>query len=204
MADTEETTTTTTTTTEEEVTTTEVSSTEPPATSTVTSVSEKIVLTKQQPRLSPAPEITVPTGSRKSGKSSSGASVHYSSSTAMSQPVSSSSRSSYKSSSRTFREYTDTHNLLSDLTRDYRGTSPSVLENIATHPVLYSRQYMPEKFKPSMSARSRKVIRDAEELAHITPGLKLMLEVQYSLLFVLPCPVRFRFLLLLLLLLLSS
>ena len=76
-------------------------------------------------------------------------------------------------------EYLDTSCLLSDLSRDYRGTSPSVLENIATQSVAYSRALAPESYKPQLSTKSRRAIRDAEDLALTSPGLKHLLDVQY-------------------------
>lgn len=153
---------------------TEISS-EPPKEETVTSVTEKITVRKS-PIPTPAPASSVAPAPAPAPKPS--GSETYSKSV----KKSSSDYSSYKSGSykrQTFREYVDTNRLLSDLSRDYRGTSPAVLENIATHPALYSKQYMPDRYRPTLSARSRKVIRDAEDLALVTPGLKHMLEVQY-------------------------
>lgn len=162
MADVEITEKTETTTTEK----TEISTVAPPAEQTVTSVTEKITVKKSPaPKpVSPAPEPAP----RPSGTETKPAKRSYSDTT-------------YKTTTKrqTFREYVDTNKLLSDLSRDYRGTSPAVLENIATHPALYSKQYMPDRYRAPLSARSRKVIRDAEELAIVTPGLKHMLEVQY-------------------------
>ena len=100
------------------------------------------------------------------------------------------SSSSVRSS---YREYADTSSLLSDLSRDYRGTSPAVLEGIATHPALYNHRYLVDRGRPRISARSRKVIRDAEDLAVSAPGLKHMFEVQYQFLFVCLCALCFSF-----------
>lgn len=145
---------------------TDISTVAPPAEQTVTSVAEKITVKKSpaQTPVAPAPEPAP----RPSATETRPAKRSY-------------SDTSYKSTTKrqTFREYVDTNRLLSDLSRDYRGTSPAVLENIATHPALYSKQYMPDRYRPSLSAKSRKVIRDAEDLALYTPGLKHMLEVQY-------------------------
>ena len=135
-----------------------------PQEQTVTSVTEKITVTKKETKAQPPPAPAKP---------------------AMTTQAASSTRTHVKSSS--VREYTDTSTLLSDLSRDYRGTSPAVLESIATHPALYSHKYLVERMRPSLSARSRKVIRDAEDLAIATPGLKHMLEVQYPFLFVCLC-----------------
>jgi hypothetical protein len=151
---------------------TEISSA-PPKEETVTAVTEKITV-KKSPK--PSPATTVANAPAPAPKPS-GTETY-----TKSVKKSSSDYSSYKSGSskrQTFREYVDTNRLLSDLSRDYRGTSPAVLENIATHPALYSKQYMPDRYRPTLSARSRKVIRDAEDLALVTPGLKHMLEVQY-------------------------
>jgi len=88
--------------------------------------------------------------------------------------------SSYKSSR---GEYGDYLGVGAALAREFRGTSPSVLENISTHPLLYSPKYEPLK-QPHLSARSRKVLRDAADLAVIAPGLRNLLEVQYHFYFV--------------------
>lgn len=179
MSDQEETTTTVT------VTEVEISSsgTAPPAEETVTAVAEQITVSK---KASPPPQTSDDTSASKSetfvvpAKAPEPKPSKYET-----KSQTKSTKSSYSSYSRTgskksFREYTDTGRLLHELSRDYRGTSPGVLENIATHPALYSKQYMPDTYRPSLSARSRKVIRDAEELALVTPGLKNMLEVQYT------------------------
>ena len=144
----------------------EISTVAPPVDTTVTSVTEQIVVKKEKPP-APSETLTVTKAPKKTTQES------------LSSKMASSK--SYKSSSKrtTFREYTDSSTLLSDLSRDYRGTSPAVLENIATHPVLYCRQYMPDISPTKLSARSKKVIRDAEDLARTAPGLKNMLEVQY-------------------------
>lgn len=138
-----------------------------PQEQTVSTVTEKITVTKKEtkPR-TPPPAPVKPT-------------------MAAQADVSSTTVSSVKSTS--VREYTDTSTLLSDLSRDYRGTSPAVLESIATHPAIYSSKYLVDRMRPRLSARSRKVIRDAEDLAIATPGLKHMLEVQYQSLFVCLC-----------------
>jgi hypothetical protein len=68
--------------------------------------------------------------------------------------------------------------ILGDLSRNYRGTSPAVLEGIAHHPALFSRAYEP--VNPRLSAKSKKVIRDTADLAIFSPGLKNLLEVEYS------------------------
>ena len=70
---------------------------------------------------------------------------------------------------------TDFADLLGSMSREFRGTSPAVLENISSHPLLY-RQYE-STVNPKLSARSKKVIRDAADLALFSPGLKLLLEV---------------------------
>lgn len=68
--------------------------------------------------------------------------------------------------------------ILGDLTRSYRGTSPAVLEGIAHHPALFSRAYEP--VNPRLSAKSKKIIRETSDLAIFSPGLKNLLEVEYS------------------------
>lgn len=73
------------------------------------------------------------------------------------------------------REYGDRLGIAS-LTRDFRGTSPSVIENIATHPLLYSSAYEPIK-NPRLSARSKKVLRATCDLGIVAPGLRSLLEV---------------------------
>lgn len=79
------------------------------------------------------------------------------------------------------------HDYLGDFSRTYRGTSPAVLEGIATHPLLFNKAFEP--YEPQratyVSARSRKVIRDTADLAISSPGLKALLEVQYNFLVVL-------------------
>lgn len=128
-----------------------------PQEQTVTTVTDKITVTKKEAkRKSPPPAPVKPQMADQTQVST-----------------------TTKTSVRSFREYTDTSTLLSDLSRDYRGTSPAVLESIATHPALYSSKYLVERMRPHLSARSRKVIRDAEDLAIAAPGLKHMLEVQY-------------------------
>lgn len=175
-------------TTETKTETTEISLVAPPSDETVTSVTEKLTVKKSDVPI-PAPKtssLTITSTSKMSTVSEAPApEPRPSASQTMPSPKntkSSSDYSGYKTSSKrqTFREYTDTNRLLDDLCRDYRGTSPAVLESIATHPALYSKQYMPDRYRPNMSARSRKVIRDAEDLALVTPGLKHMLEVQYQ------------------------
>ena len=130
-----------------------------PQEETVTSVTEKITVTKKEEKKTPPPAPAKPAPKPE-----------------MAETVSARTISSTKS----VREYTDTSHLLSDLSRDYRGTSPAVLESIATHPALYSTKYRVDKMRPHLSARSRKVIREAEDLAYTAPGLKNMLEVQYQ------------------------
>lgn len=82
------------------------------------------------------------------------------------------SKTSVKRSS----EYEST---IGQLTRDYRGTSPAVLEGIASHPVLYSKAFESTVGRPRLSARSKKIIRDTTDLALVAPGLKSLLEVGY-------------------------
>lgn len=62
------------------------------------------------------------------------------------------------------------------LDRDYHA-SQSVLEGISSNPVLYNRTYEP--VNPKLSLRSKRAIRDASELALVSPGLKSLLEVEY-------------------------
>ena len=133
-----------------------------PQEETVTSVTEKITVTKKEEKPKTPPSAPAKPATKPQMASSA-------------ETVSSRTTTSVKS----VREYTDTSHLLSDLSRDYRGTSPAVLESIATHPALYSSRYLVDRMRPHLSARSRKVIRDAEDLASVTPGLKNMLEVQY-------------------------
>lgn len=138
-----------------------------PQEQTVSSVTEKITVTKKDTKPKTPPPAPVKPAMASQAQ------------------VSATTTTSVKSSS--VREYTDTSTLLSDLSRDYRGTSPAVLESIATHPAIYSSRYMVDRMRPKLSARSRKVIREAEDLAIATPGLKHMLEVQYQSLFVCLC-----------------
>lgn len=70
---------------------------------------------------------------------------------------------------------TDFSDVLGSMTREFRGTSPAVLENISCHPLLYRQYEAP--VNPKLSARSKKVIRDASDLALFSPGLKSLLEV---------------------------
>lgn len=70
---------------------------------------------------------------------------------------------------------TDFADVLGSMTREFRGTSPAVLENISCHPLLYRQYEAP--VNPKLSARSKKVIRDASDLALFSPGLKSLLEV---------------------------
>lgn len=142
---------------------------------TVTSVTEKITVRKSASSKAGNPSKADLPGPVQEPEARPSGSLQKPSS---SKTFSFSSKSSSKQNA--FREYTDATRLLSDLSRDYRGTSPAVLENIATHSAIYSSKYMPDKFNPALSARSRKVIRDAEELAVVTPGLKNMLEVRYQ------------------------
>lgn len=69
----------------------------------------------------------------------------------------------------------DFSDILGSMSREFRGTSPAVLENISCHPLLYKTYDMP--INPKLSARSKKVIRDASELGQFSPGLKTLLEV---------------------------
>ena len=89
-----------------------------------------------------------------------------------------SSTSSYNMSS-----YGD-HLGVGALAREFRGTSPSVIENIATHPLLFEPHYEPLR-KPKLSARSKKALRDTADLAVLIPGLRNLLEVQYRVLLLL-------------------
>ena len=149
-----------------------------PKEKTVTSVTEKLTVTKKEekpkapPPAPPKPTAEQPAAEPPAAKPPAAEPQMASSA----ETVSARTMTSTKS----VREYTDTSHLLSDLSRDYRGTSPAVLESIATHPALYSTRYRVDKMRPHLSARSRKVIRDAEDLAHVQPGLKNMLEVQYQ------------------------
>ncbi|RUS81847.1 hypothetical protein EGW08_010370 [Elysia chlorotica] len=74
------------------------------------------------------------------------------------------------------REYASTLDIGAALSREFRGTSPSVLEKIASHPLLQSGGFEPLRH-PSLSARSRKVLRQAGDLVYTAPGLKNLLEV---------------------------
>ena len=74
------------------------------------------------------------------------------------------------------RDYSSSLDIGAALSREFRGTSPSVLENIATHPLLHSGGFEPLRH-PTLSARSRKVFRQASDLVYTSPGLKNLLEV---------------------------
>ena len=146
----------------------------------ITTVKEQVVVKKtspEKPAPAPAPPPPNPvstsdqeTRPRKSKKQPSPKIAEYSSK----KP--STTKTSYSKSSR--GEYGDYLGVGAALAREFRGTSPSVLENISTHPLLYSPKYEPLK-QPHLSARSRKVLRDAADLAVVAPGLKNLLEVQY-------------------------
>lgn len=149
----------------------------------ITTVKEQVVVKKTSPEKpspapAPAPSPTpvsksdqAETRPRKPKSQPSPKVAEYTSSTRTP-----SSKSSYGKSSR--GEYGDYLGVGAALAREFRGTSPSVLENISTHPLLYSPKYEPLK-QPHLSARSRKVLRDAADLAVIAPGLRNLLEVQY-------------------------
>lgn len=78
----------------------------------------------------------------------------------------------------------DYESTVGQLTKDYRGTSPAVLEGIASQPVLYSKAF--DKIgQQKLSARSRKILRDTTDLALVAPGLKNLLEVGFTCLIVL-------------------
>ena len=90
---------------------------------------------------------------------------------------SSSSKSKYSSKpSKGRKTYSD---YMADFSSDYSGMSSSVLENISTHPVLLSRTYQYETPAYKLSARSKKVMREASDLGASSPGLKAMFEVEY-------------------------
>lgn len=157
----------------------------------ITTVKEQVVVKKTTSPEKPAPVPTVSTTpaaashheqetTRPRKPKSSSKVAEYSSSSKKSSSSSKSASSSYGKSSRS--EYGDILGVGAALAREFRGTSPSVLENIATHPLLYSPSYEPLK-QPHLSARSRKALRDAADLAVIAPGLKNLLEVQYHFLF---------------------
>lgn len=79
---------------------------------------------------------------------------------------------------------TDYESNIGQLTKDYRGTSPAVLEGIASQPILYSKAF--DKIgNTRLSARSRKILRDTTDLALVAPGLKNLLEVGFTCLIVL-------------------
>ncbi|GFS03452.1 catchin protein [Elysia marginata] len=92
----------------------------------------------------------------------------------------SSKSSKYHSSSYAYhhppRDYNSSLDIGASLSREFRGTSPSVIENIATHPLLHSGGFEPLRH-PTLSARSRKAFRDASDLVYTAPGLKNLLEV---------------------------
>lgn len=96
--------------------------------------------------------------------------------TTSSSSTTSSGKKTVSTSKKTVQYQSD--DILGDLTRNYRGTSPAVLEGIAHHPALFSRAYEP--VNPRLSAKSKKIIRETSDLAIFSPGLKNLLEVEYS------------------------
>lgn len=138
----------------------------------VTTIKEQVVIKKTQPA-TPPPAEPAETRPRKPKSQT--------------PTISSDKGSEYKSNVQTTkvattkktkapRDYGDRLTLES-LSREFRGTSPSVLENIATHPLLFERSFEPLR-RPHLSAKSKKVIRDTADLALFAPGLKSLLEVQ--------------------------
>lgn len=93
-----------------------------------------------------------------------------------SSSTTSSSKKTVSSTKKTVQYQTD--DILGDLSRNYRGTSPAVLEGIAHHPALFSRVYDP--VNPRLSSKSKKIIRETADLALFSPGLKNLLEVEYT------------------------
>lgn len=142
--------------------------TKKPSAAPVTRDTEEETRPRQQPQKPP------PSSSNSKDKQS------YSSSSKQktTSSVKSSTRSYQSSSSSQPREYRDyTERLgIASLSREFRGTSPSVIENIATHPLLFSPGYEPIR-NPHLSARSKKVLRETSELGVVAPGLKALLEV---------------------------
>lgn len=148
-------------------------------------VEEAVVITKKteikKPSATPVAkddeEDTRPRQAPAQQKPPSSSSSHKHSSSSSSKHKSSSSKSTSKSyhSSSQPRDYSDRLGI-SSLSREFRGTSPSVIENIATHPLLFSKGYEPLR-NPHLSARSKKVIRDTSDLGIYAPGLKSLLEV---------------------------
>lgn len=140
-------------------------------------IEEAIIVTKKtepkKPSASPVPrdenlEETRPRQSSSKQASSSSSSKHKSSSSHKS------STKSYHSSSQP-RDYSDRLGI-GGFSREFRGMSPSVVENIATHPLLFNKGYEP-LINPILSAKSKKVIRDTSDLGVYAPGLKALLEV---------------------------
>ncbi|XP_056018117.1 uncharacterized protein LOC130054023 [Ostrea edulis] len=125
-------------------------STPAPVAATVTSVrsTAKVNATKAEPQIKEASDVKTKTTTRKT----------------------------VSTSKKTVQYQAD--DILGDLSRNYRGTSPAVLEGIAHHPALFSRAYEP--VNPRLSAKSKKIIRDTADLAIFSPGLKNLLEVEYS------------------------
>ena len=142
---------------------------------------------KSPPARAPSPHDDPPSTSShtkqasSSAPSSSSSSKQYKSSSSKHQQQSS-SRSSHRPQSSSYashhppRDYSSAMDIGASLSREFRGTSPCVIENIASHPLLYSGGFEPLRH-PSLSARSRKVIRQASDLAYTAPGLKNLLEV---------------------------
>lgn len=131
----------------------------------VTTVKEQVTVKKSAPKPVPAPVPEPETRPRQSkgSKTSTKTSTTKSSSTVKGSRVKSSS--GYPS-------------YYSDLQKEFHGVTPSVLDNIGSHPLLFSRAYEPSRY-PGLSARSRKFIREAADLACVSPGLKNLLEVMY-------------------------
>lgn len=96
-------------------------------------------------------------------------------------PKMSSSQTTTRTTKTSVGRSSDYESTIGQLTRDYRGTSPAVLEGIASHPILYSKTFDSKIGRQKLSARSKKILRDTSDLAIVAPGLKNLLEVGYNL-----------------------
>lgn len=148
--------------------------------SVITTVKEQVIIKKTEPVKQPSAspvrtdQETRPRKPKSSQPAASTPKGGYSESqTTKTSKVSSTSTKTYGKSTRDHGDWLG----IESLAREFRGTSPSVLENIATHPLLFNSKYEPLR-NPGLSAKSKKAIRDASDLALTAPGLKGILEVQ--------------------------
>lgn len=149
----------------------------------VTQVKSTVTVKKAEAKKEPSKTTTTTT--KTTSKKAEPKPSKTSSSTKSSSSKTTSSKSSSKTSSSrtgdssyTSRSYKKDY--LSDPfdDRSVRARSP-VVETILSHPLLFSQRFQPTKFSGKMSARSRKVIRDSQDMTASSPGLRALLEVWF-------------------------